>query len=409
MATKNKKGNGKNDSSNDTDIRIKFLNMVNELKTVVLERETPIWLSMVALLSGEHLLLLGAPGVAKSFFIRELCKRILGALYFEKLFNQTTTPEELFGPIDLQALSERGEYRRVNKNAMQTAHIVFTDEIFKGSSVIRNTMLTLVNERLYHEVGFEPQKSPLLSLFGASNEIPSDDESGAFYDRFPMKAIITDTIEEDSFTALARQSFNTTKMDATISLEDIEQAKLEVDLVSIPDEVIDGFRRICKLDAPAIGIRVSDRSVVKCSKILKAHAWLQGRTEVTMEDLTILQHCLWQTMDQLKKVERIVFEVGNPLYLRAVEKEDAAREVFQQLPSEDDLKNNYSYNKGIADNVLTQLADMDKQLEQELVESKAADKARAAQALYQIREWKKQASRRLNKAGALYSISLHGR
>lgn len=403
MATK--KNNGKNKDNSEVAVRDRFINLINELKTCVLEREIPIWLAMLALLSGEHLLLLGPPGVAKSLFIRELCKRILGALYFEKLFNQTTTPEELFGPIDLQALSERGEYKRVNKNAMQTAHVVFTDEIFKGSSVIRNTMLTLVNERLYHEVGFEPQKSPLLSLFGASNEIPSDDESGAFYDRFPMKTIVTDTVEEDSFTSLARQSFNTT-VNATISLEDIEQAKLEVDLVDLSDEVIEGFRRICKLDAPAIGIRVSDRSVVKCSRILKAHAWLQGRNSVTMEDLTILQHCLWQTMDQLKKVERIVFEVGNPLYLRAVEKEDAAREVFQQLPSEEDLKVNYSHQKGVADNVLTQLSDMDKQLEQELMDSKATDKSRAAQALYQIREWKKQASRRLNKAGALHAVSL---
>jgi len=397
MATK-KSANKKTTKTNG--IRKKVTEFVIELTKCLLERERAIMLAMVALLSREHLLLLGPPGVAKSLLVREITKRIEGSQYYERLMSQTTEPNEVFGPVDLAALSDRGEYRRVSKGALQTAHIGFLDEIFKANSTILNCLLTLTNERLYHEVGYEPQQAPLLSIFGASNETPQEDELGALYDRFPLKVVITDTVEESSFEALVLGTFGSTVKN-TITVDDILEAQKLCDAVTIPSEVVEGLKRICRIEAPSQGIRVSDRTVVKAAKVLKAAAWLRGRNEVIVEDLSILADMLWSEPKQIKAVERLVYEVSNPLHLRAIETEDSAREVFGQMPDDDAAwQSSYDSSKRTAENVIKQLVDMDNTLERDIASSKARDKRRAWQSLHAVRELRKQAATVLyRKAG----------
>lgn len=378
-----------------------------ELNQCLLEREAAIDLSLVALLSGEHYLMLGPPGVAKSLLVREITKRIVDTNYFEKLMSQTTEPNEVFGPVDLKALSDKGEYRRVSRGALQTAHIAFLDEIFKANSTILNCLLTLTNERLYHEVGYAPQKSPLLSIFGASNETPKDKSLAALYDRFPLKSVITDTVEESSFEALVQGSFGST-VNATLSVSDIEATRELVNTVTIPADVVEALKAICRIEAPSQGIRVSDRTVVKAAKLIRAKAWLDGRDECIVEDLCILAHMLWQEPEQVKAVERLVFEVANPLHLRAIEIEDEAREVVAQLPTPDVWVASYDHAKATTENVIKQLSDMDARLENDLITSKAKDKSRAGQALYTVRELKKAAATTMYRQAGRRSAALPG-
>lgn len=379
----------------------------SELNQCLLEREGAIDLALTALLSGEHYIMLGPPGVAKSLLVREITKRITGASYFEKLMSQTTEPNEVFGPVDLKALSDKGEYRRVSKGALQTAHIAFLDEVFKANSTILNCLLTLTNERLYHEVGYAPQKAPLLSIFGASNETPQDKSLAALYDRFPLKSIITDTVEESSFEALVTGSFGAT-VAATLSVTDIEAARELVNKVTIPADVVEALKAICRIEAPSQGIRVSDRTVVKAAKIIRARAWLDGRDECIVEDLCVLANMLWQEPEQLKAVERLVFEVANPLHLRAIETEDEAREVAAQLPTPEDWTVHYDSAKATTENVIKQLTDMDTRLESDLINSKAKDKTRAASALYTVRELKKAAAKVMYRQAGRKSAALPG-
>jgi MoxR-like ATPase len=53
--------------------------------------------------------------------------------------------------------------------------MAFLDEIFKASSSILNALLTILNERVYHN-GAERQAVPLQALIAASNELPSEQE-----------------------------------------------------------------------------------------------------------------------------------------------------------------------------------------------------------------------------------------
>ena len=95
-----------------------FLAVRDDLRSCLLERESAIDNALLALLSGEHMLILGPPGVAKSMLVRAITARIDGACYFEKLLTPFTVPEELHGPVDLVGYADRGEYKRIGTGSL---------------------------------------------------------------------------------------------------------------------------------------------------------------------------------------------------------------------------------------------------------------------------------------------------
>ena len=130
----------------------------------------------------------------------ELCRRIEGANYFQWLLTKFSTPEEIFGAVSLKSL-EQDDYRRVTDHKLPEAHIAFLDEIFKANSSILNALLTLINERLFHN-GRERVIVPLITMFGASNELPDEDELTALFDRFMLRFMVDYIGEEFRFEFL---------------------------------------------------------------------------------------------------------------------------------------------------------------------------------------------------------------
>jgi MoxR-like ATPase len=55
------------------------------------------------------------------------------------------------------------------------SRFAFLDEIFKANSAILNSLLSILNERIFFN-GSEKQQVPLLFLMAASNELPEDNE-----------------------------------------------------------------------------------------------------------------------------------------------------------------------------------------------------------------------------------------
>ena len=97
------------------------------LERDLVERDAEARLLLLALVGGEHLLLLGPPGTAKSELCRRL-SRLSGLAYFERTLTRFSTPEELFGPLSLAAL-ERDEYRRATAGYAPEAELLFIDEV----------------------------------------------------------------------------------------------------------------------------------------------------------------------------------------------------------------------------------------------------------------------------------------
>jgi MoxR-like ATPase len=278
-------------------LKTKLNNLREALSQNLIERQTPIRLTLLAALSGEHLLLLGPPGTAKSELARRLKQAFNGGNYFERLLTRFSVPEELFGPLSIKALEE-DRYERLTSRYLPTATVAFIDEIFKANSAILNSLLTLLNEREFDN-GIQRVKTPLSCVVGASNELPEGEELDALYDRFLLRYHVM-PVSQKGFAQLLRLKGNPKpkpKLEWRLKAEELQKLQEMAELVNIPDEVmalLQDMRQILIEQK----IYVSDRRWRKVVKLLQVAAYTNGNNDVTIWDCWLLQHCLWATPEQ---------------------------------------------------------------------------------------------------------------
>jgi MoxR-like ATPase len=284
--------------------REKLKNIREELKQTFLERGDLIDGALAALLSSHHLLIIGPPGTAKSMLADELCRRIEKANYFQWLLTRFTTPEEIFGAVSLKAL-EQDDYRRVTARKLPEAHIAFLDEIFKANSSILNSLLTLINERLFHN-GKEVAPVPLLTLFGASNELPEEEELTALYDRFLVRFVVHYIAEDFRFLRMLESQKAPER--TTLTLEELSVMQSEARDIAIPSHVFRGIADI-RRELNKKNIQASDRRYRQSLPLLQAYAYLEGEKEVYEKHLFILEHVLWRDPAEQEQVRGTIREL----------------------------------------------------------------------------------------------------
>lgn len=345
----------------------KIIAMRDDLRHCLLERENAIDIAILALLCSENAIYFGPPGTGKSMLVRALCARIDGAQYFEKAMSPVTTPEDIYGPIDIQQLSEHGLWVRRDAGSMSKAHIAFLDEITRSNEAVRDTLLVAMNERLAQVVGFDPYKIPLRSLFSAANH-SFDEESEAFNDRFLLREVIQRLSDESNFLALVTGNLpNYKQVNASITLDDLDAMQEEISKVRGTKEVLQALLAL-KNALLQEGIDVSDRRWAQCGKLLKAFTWYQGESVIQVEHLACFAHALWNNPKDAKTVQKIVYGIACPLNVKAMEILDMAEEVYATLPKDTD-----STFSSVAENVLQQLADQHKMLQNDLGNSAIRD------------------------------------
>ncbi|MEW6210768.1 MAG: AAA family ATPase [Acidobacteriota bacterium] len=254
---------------------------VSDAARGLVERETLVELIALAAVAGEHVLVIGPPGTAKSEAVRRVA-RATGGNYFEYLLGRFTEPSELFGPVDIRKLKE-GVVETDTFGMLPEAEIAFLDEVFQGSTAILNTLLGILNERVFRR-GHTRMRCPLRVCVGASNALPEDDALAAFADRFLVRVFV-DPIPDPMLEELLEGGW-------TLAGRDIERAASIGDIDALASEALSAdMSRVRPLIAHAIrllrsaGLSLTDRRAVKAQKLVAAAAALAGRAKPNESDL----------------------------------------------------------------------------------------------------------------------------
>lgn len=273
--------------------------------------------------------LMGPPGAAKGHMIRSFCEGLglsgqtenaakATRQYFEYQLTRFTTPEEIFGPIHVKKLIDEQSYRRVTEGYLPTAQVTFLDEIFKASSAILNTLLSVLNERVFYNEG-HPEPIPLTQIFAASNEPPQDESLNALYDRFPLR-INCPAVDDDHLSDLLDRAWED-GFDRAIgrgaSAVPVVACSNDLRLLNRVSRLMFGgratepvgshgtqgfkaeFLRCFRALRHQYGI--SDRSISALYAYSRASALMSGRREMDAEDLDVFRMVHWDATGELDR------------------------------------------------------------------------------------------------------------
>ncbi len=314
---------------------------LRSLEHGLLERETAARLLLLAALAGEHVLLIGPPGTAKSELARRLHRVFDGARYFERLLTRFSTPEELFGPLSLKAL-EDDRYERLIDGYLPTAGIAFLDEVFKANSAILNALLTLLNEREFDN-GSARLLTPLISVIGASNESPGDESLLAFHDRFLLRVPVA-PVGDSAFEALLRlgdaQADPPPAAPAPLTADDRAALLTGRAIVELGDEVLAALTAL-RAWVAELGLTVSDRRWRQLVALMRCAAASEGRDQLDAVDLWLAPYVLSADPQTLARLAdwvgvELVRAVAQPLTWldHAVTAFERQLDLEQRLPAE---------------------------------------------------------------------------
>jgi len=288
-------------------VREKLLAQNDLLEKYIFERETVIKLLNHILLTRNHGFFIGDPGCIKSMMVDMKRRLIHGSKYFYNNCHCFTRTAEIVGPEDINKLKQ-GIVAFIIDNHMVMCDIAMLDEVFKAHKQL-SCILPLINERIFVQNGIIT-KSPMMTCFMASNELPGDKELTAFYNRVLFKFWVGDITEHEyqiQLLYLDEMPPFPENDPCAVTLDELKQAQTEVEKVKLPMETAETIILLANLARNEF-VKVSDRQIRWLAKPVKAEAWLNGRTEALPEDCEILKHCLW---NDPHKERDVIFSLVN--------------------------------------------------------------------------------------------------
>ncbi|HOY16134.1 MAG TPA: AAA family ATPase [Haliscomenobacter sp.] len=284
----------------------------------------------IGLVARENIFLLGPPGTAKSAMVRELASLLHGKT-FEYLLTRFTEPNELFGPFDIRKLRE-GELLTNTEGMLPEADLIFLDELLNANSAILNSLLMVLNERIFRR-GRETRKLPALMIVGASNHLPEDEALNALFDRFLIRVRCDNVAPEqlsavlDAGWAMEHPADNVPEIAAS-TIQTLQQELANVNLQGIRDEYLELIHKLRNA-----GVQVSDRRAVKIQRLVAASALLCERDHALASDLWVARY-IWDTEEQ----REVIVEIVNSVFAKeAASNAQHPRARNNPVPNADEL------------------------------------------------------------------------
>jgi len=299
--------------------RQRLLEVEKQLNQLVIGHDEFVKALMISSISGEHIVVIGPPGTAKSYTVR-LFAKLVNASFYQYLLTKFTSYDELFGTVDVAALA-KGEFKR-NWSRIIYSEFVFLDEIFKANSAILNALLSLLQERIvYDPMSGSPVEAKLHTAVGASNETPEDPELQALYDRFAIRIFVS-YLEDDKLILNALQARwlninNNTQPIASMSdVKALHEFALSLMNAKIKDLGHEVYKLYHVNAIPLIkslrskGVIVSDRTIIeKMPKLYTAYLALYGVTLDNVMSATYeLVQYLARNREELQSIKKAIDE-----------------------------------------------------------------------------------------------------
>ncbi|MCL1476733.1 MoxR family ATPase [Marinobacter sp. M3C] len=278
-----------------------FLDLQSQLETRIIGQKTLVNRLLMALLADGHLLVEGAPGLAKTTAIKTLAEYIEGDFHRIQ-FTPDLLPSDVTGSEIYRAETGLFEFQR----GPVFHNLVLADEINRAPAKVQSALLEAMGERQV-SVGMNTfALEPLFLVMATQNPIEQEGTyplPEAQLDRFLMHVLIDypDASAERKILHLARRDFRQPAAAVTrrVSASEVFAARLQVADVHMSEAVEDyllalvlATRKPAEL-GPEVGPELarwasfgaSPRGTIALDRCSRAQAWLDGRDYVTPDDI----------------------------------------------------------------------------------------------------------------------------
>jgi MoxR-like ATPase len=260
---------------------------------------------LITLLADGHLLVEGAPGLAKTTAIKELAMRIEGSFHRIQ-FTPDLLPADLTGTDIYRPRTGAFEFQQ----GPIFHHLILADEVNRAPAKVQSALLEAMGERQV-TVGRATYPLPELFLVMATQN-PIEQEGTyplpeAQLDRFLMyvRVYYPDVDKEREILALARNQARETMTHppepaAIVSQTQVFQARqqvLAIHLAPALEEYLVQLLLATRDPGPYgdeltrwVSFGASPRGTIALDRCARAHAWLRGRDYVSPEDIHEVVH-----------------------------------------------------------------------------------------------------------------------
>ena len=279
-----------------------FLALKNYLSAQIIGQETLLDRLLIALLADGHLLVEGAPGLAKTKAVKELASVLEGD--FRRLqFTPDLLPADLTGSDIYRP--ETGEFEF--KQGPIFHNLILADEINRAPAKVQSALLEAMAERQVTVSGISYPLGTLFMVMATQNPIEQEGTyplPEAQLDRFLLHVVISypDIESEMAILQLARAEANQIKPELfePVSQADIFAARKQVlDLYMAPQVEAYIVQLIVATRQPGVyesslqswlEYGGSPRATIALDRCARAHAWLHEKDFVAPEDVQAVVH-----------------------------------------------------------------------------------------------------------------------